>query len=142
MKHHDFHEDYRERQVKSSSERSFGIVFGVVFAIVALWPLTGGGAVRIWAAAVAGAFVVVALVWPSALAPLNRVWTAFGSALHKITNPLIMGLVFYVAVVPTALIMRMLGKDPLRRRFDRDATSYWIEREPPGPTPGSMNRQF
>ena len=40
MKHHDFHEDYRERQVKSSSERSFGIVFGVVFAIVALWPLT------------------------------------------------------------------------------------------------------
>ncbi len=53
-----------------------------------------------------------------------------------------MGLVFYGAVAPTALIMRALGKDPLRRRFDRDATSYWIERTPPGPEPDSMKRQF
>ncbi len=137
-----FHEDYRRPEVKTSSNRSFGIVFAVVFAIVALWPLIGGGAARAWAAAIAGAFLAVALARPSALAPLNRAWTAFGSVLHRITNPLIMGLVFYGAVAPTALIMRALGKDPLRRRFDRDATSYWIERTPPGPEPDSMKRQF
>ncbi len=137
-----FHEDYRRPEVKSSSNRSFGIVFAVVFAIIALWPLMSGDGARIWAGAVAGAFLAVALAWPSALAPLNRAWTSFGSVLHKITNPLIMGLVFYGAVVPTALIMRALGKDPLRRRFDRDAKSYWIERDPPGPEPDSMKRQF
>jgi len=128
--------------VRSSSNRAFGVVFAVVFAIVALWPVIGGGAVRIWAAAVAAAFLAVALAWPAALAPLNRAWTAFGLVLHKITNPIIMGLVFFGAVLPTALIMRALGKDPLRLRLDRGAKSYWIEREPPGPEPGSMNLQF
>jgi hypothetical protein len=137
-----FHEDYRRPEVKSSSNRSFGIVFAAVFAIVALWPLIGGGAARIWAAVIAAAFLTVALARPSALAPLNRAWTAFGTALHKITNPLVMALVFHGAVTPTALIMRALGKDPLRRRFDRDTKSYWIEREPPGPEPDSMKRQF
>jgi len=137
-----FHEDYRQEEVRSSSDRSFGIVFAVVFAIVALWPVVGGGAVRIWAAAVAAVFLVVALAWPAGLAPLNRLWTAFGLVLHKITNPIFMGLVFFGAVVPTALIMRALGKDPLRLRFDRGAESYWIEREPPGPAADTMNQQF
>lgn len=137
-----FHEDFRQEAVRSSSNRSFGVVFAVVFAIVALWPVVGGGAVRIWAAAVAAAFLVVALAWPAALAPLNRAWTAFGLVLHKITNPIFMGLVFFGAVMPTALIMRALGKDPLRLRLDRGAKSYWIEREPPGPAADTMNQQF
>ena len=137
-----FHEDYRQQEVKSSSDRSFGIVFVVVFTIIALWPLKGGGDIRIWSAAIACAFLVIALARPSMLAPLNRVWSAFGMLLHKITNPLIMGLVFYSAVTPTALIMRLLGKDLLSLRFDRDAKSYWIERDPPGPAPNSMNQQF
>ncbi len=118
------------------------MVFAVVFAIVALWPLADAGAVAFWAVAVAMVLLAIAVVRPSVLAPLNRVWTAFGSVLHRITNPLIMGLVFYGAVAPTALIMRALGKDPLRRRFDRDAKSYWNAREPPGPEPDSMKRQF
>ena len=106
MNRSSFHEDNRRPEAKSSSNRSFGIVFAVVFAIIALWPLTDGSAARVWAVAVAGAFLAIALGRPSVLAPLNRAWTAFGSVLHKITNPLTMGLVFYGAVVPTALIMR------------------------------------
>lgn len=142
MNRSSFHEDYRRPEAKSSSNRSFGIVFAMVFAIIALWPLTDGGAARVWAAAIAGAFLVIALARPSLLAPFNRAWTTFGWILQKISNPLIMGLVFYGTVVPTALIMRSLGKDPLRRRFDHDAKSYWIEREPPGPEPGTMKQQF
>ena len=69
-------------------------------------------------------------------------WTVFGLMLHRITNPLIMWLVFYGAVTPTALIMRAMGKDPLRRRLDRKAKSYWIVREPPGPAADTMNLQF
>jgi len=53
-----------------------------------------------------------------------------------------MGLVFFLAVTPTALILRMMGKDPLRRKIDRTASSYWIDREPPGPAPDSMTNQF
>jgi len=128
--------------VKPSSDRMFGIVFAVVFAIVALWPLAEAGIVRILVVILAILMLVIAVVRPALLAPLNRAWTAFGMVLHRITNPLIMGFVFVGAVIPTALIMRALGKDPLRRRFDRNAKSYWIDREPPGPEPTSMKQQF
>jgi hypothetical protein len=53
-----------------------------------------------------------------------------------------MGLLFYTTVTPTGLIMRLLGKDPLRLQFDRQATTYWIPRCPPGPSPDTMRRQF
>ena len=128
--------------VKPSSDRLFGIVFAVVFTIVALWPLAEAGVVRIWVVILAILLLAIAVVRPTLLAPLNRAWTAFGVVLHGITNPLIMGFVFVSAVIPTALIMRALGKDPLRRRFDHNAKSYWIDREPPGPDPASMKRQF
>jgi len=141
--HADTHESFaRDEPVKTSSERSFGIVFCAVFAIVGLWPLIGTGAPRWWSLGLAAGFLAAALAVPRALAPLNRLWAKLGLLLHRITNPVIMGLVFFLAVTPTALIMRMLGKDPLRRKFDREAGSYWIERKPPGPEPDSMRHQF
>jgi hypothetical protein len=132
----------RDEEIKGSSDRAFGVVFTVVFAIIGLWPLIGGGNPYIWALSIAGGFLVAALVYPSILAPLNRLWMKFGLLLHKITNPIIMGLVFFVTVTPIALIMRMRGKDPLNRKFDPEATSYWIERQPPGPAPDTMTQQF
>jgi len=137
------HESFeRDQPVKGSSDRSFGIVFAVVFGIVGFWPLIGGAAPRLWSLIVAAAFLGVAVVCPRLLAPLNRLWLKFGLLLHKVTNPIIMGLVFFLAVVPTALIMKLLGKDPLRRKLDKQAQSYWISREPPGPPPESMKNQF
>jgi len=50
--------------------------------------------------------------------------------------------IFFLAVTPTALIMRLSRKDPLRLRFDRNAESYWMNREPPGPAPDSLKNQF
>jgi hypothetical protein len=91
---------------------------------------------------VAALFLLAALVRPQVLAPLNRGWTRFGLLLHKITNPVTLGLVFFLAVTPTALIMRAMGKDPLRRRLDPAARTYWIDRRPPGPQPETMKLQF
>lgn len=117
-------------QIEVGSERGFGIVFGVVFAIVAVWPLVfGGGGIRFWALAIAAVFGVVAFVRPGLLRPLNRMWFKFGILLGKIVAPLVMMLVFFVAVTPTALIARLLGKDSLRLRpSHKEAQSAWIER--------------
>ena len=137
------HEDLsRAAKVTGGSDRSFGLVFGGFFALIALVPLIRGGAVHWWAIALAAAFLAVAMVRPALLAPANRAWMRFALLLSKIVNPIMMGLVFFLAVTPVALIMRMRGKDPLRLRFDRGAQSYWIERTPPGPAPDSMPRQF
>ncbi len=137
------HEDFtRDDEVKAGTERAFGIVFAVVFTLVGLFPLFGDGAVRAWALIVAGAFLGAALVRPRLLAPLNRLWFLFGKALHRVVSPLVMGLIFFTTVTPTALIMRLVGKDPLNRRFEPEARTYWIERDPPGPEPETMKNQF
>jgi len=143
VKKHEFHENLRrEHAIKTASNRSFGLVFAVVFALLALAPLIGGNLPNWWLAAIAAAFLGAALLVPSILRPLNIVWQKFGAILHAIVNPLTMGILFYVTVTPTALIMRAFGKVPLHLKFDSKADTYWIERDPPGPEPKSMNRQF
>ena len=139
----DLHERFEAHgEIKISSERSFGIVFAAEFAIIGLAPLIGGGGIRFWSLGVALAFLVTSFVAPEILGPLNRAWAKFGMVLHHVMNPLIMGLIFFLAVTPIALVMRLMGKDPLRLRLDRDAKSYWIERTPPGPAPETMSQQF
>ena len=138
-----FHEDFkRDEHVEGGSDRSFGLVFTVVFAIIGLWPLIWGADVRWWAMGVAAVFAVVTGVRPVLLAPLNKLWTRFGLLLSKVVSPIVLGLLYFVAVVPTGLIMRMRGHDLLRLKLDPDEESYWIKRDPPGPPPGSLSNQF
>jgi hypothetical protein len=137
------HESYdREEEVKGSSDRGFGFVFAGFFAIVALvrwWKEHGGAG---WFLAAAGLMLLISLVRPSLLAPFNRVWTKLALLLSKVMNPVIMAILFFLVVAPIGLLMRLFGKRPLALGFDPAAKSYWIERKPPGPLPGSMKNQF
>jgi len=137
--HDDFH---REFQSSGPSDRSFGVTFAVFFALVGLAPLFRHQPVRWWAIGISGALSIVAIAGPRVLRPANRLWMGFAAVLNRVMSPVMMGLVFYLAVFPTGLIMRMLGKDPMKRRFEPEADSYWIPRTPPGPPADSMPRQF
>ena len=128
--------------VKSSSDRSFGIVFAVLFLLVGLWPFLFGGMVRWWSLAVAIVFGVLAATRPGLLAPFNRLWLRFGLLLNRIVSPLVMGLLFYLIITPFALFMRLTGKDLLHLKHDPKAQSYWILREPPGPSPETIKNQY
>jgi hypothetical protein len=137
------HESYqRHEDVQGSSNRALGLVFAVVFLIIAVFPLFFGGHVRTWPLAVCGGFAVVALLWPRLLAPLNRFWTRLGLILHRIVSPIILGIMFFAVFTPMGFVMRLMGKDPLRLRFDQDLSSYWVERTPPGPKPDTLSDQF
>ena len=128
--------------VQGSSNRAFGLVFTVFFLLIGLLPLLHGHAIRMWALLLAGGVLVLALAVPAVLAPANRLWTKLGLVLHKIVSPIALGILFFLVVTPTGLLMRLLGKDPLRLRFDRSADSYWIDRTPPGPDADSLKNQF
>jgi hypothetical protein len=117
-------------------------VFAGVFIAVAALPLFHGESVRWWAAGVAIAFALVALVKPALLAGLNRFWIKLGILLGKVVSPIALGILFYCVITPIGLIIRFTGKDPLRLKFNPDADSYWIPRDPPGPAPDSMTNQF
>src|SRR5512143_2886092 len=88
----------RDEPVRGSSDRSFGIVFTTLFLVVGFAPLLHDRPVRTWSLALAAAFLVVALVRPRLLAPLNQLWTRFGLLLHRIVNPIVMGAIFYLAI--------------------------------------------
>jgi predicted membrane metal-binding protein len=137
------HEDFsREEEVKAGTDRGFGLVFAGFFGILCAISLWRGGTSWHWMLPVAAAFLVVALTYPKVLAPLNRLWLKFGLLLYKVMNPLILGLLFFVTIMPIGLVMRAFGKDFLRLRRDPNAKSYWIDRTPPGPPPQSMKNQF
>lgn len=139
----DVHERLTEdHPITGSSDRSFGVVITVALTVVGLFPLLNGEPPRWWSLAVAGVMLVVTLVRAELLAPFNRVWFRFGLVLHRIVNPVIMAVIYFAVVTPTGLIMRAVGKDPLRLRRDPNAESYWIHRTPPGPEPESMTNQF
>ncbi len=121
------------------SDRSVGLTFAALFALIAFWPALYGNPVRLWALAIAGIFAVLAFLRPQALSGLNRLWMALGSRLHRITSPLILGIIFFLVVMPIGLLMRLLGKNPMARAR-AGQPSYWVPRQPPGPSP--FHQQF
>jgi len=127
---------------KRSSDRAFGGVLAVVFLLIAAVPLWHGEGWRLWALALAITLAVAAALAPALLAPFNRLWTGLGEVMRRFMTPLILAFIFFVVLTPLGLLMRLFGKDLLRLRFDRQATSYWIERQPPGPQPESFKDQF
>jgi hypothetical protein len=86
--------------------------------------------------------VVLAIIAEGVLSPLNKAWMKLGLLLSKIVTPVVMGLIFYTTVTPIGLIMRLLRKDLLRIKRDPETDTYWIQRDPPGPEPESIRRQF
>ena len=124
------------------SERSFGVVFAIVFAIIGTLPLIRGGELRHWSLLVAAVFLGLGLLAPGILRPLNILWFKFGLLLGRIIAPIVISLLFFIAVTPTALIMRLLRKDLLSLKFDRKAKSYWINRSKTDNPMGSMKNQF
>ena len=67
-----------------------------------------------------------ALVVPMSLRPVYYWWMRFALLLSRITTPIILGIVFYLVFLPVALVMKLIGRDPMARRFDEGATSYRV----------------
>lgn len=137
------HEDFsREEHIQGSSDRSFGLVMAAFFGLIGLLPLVSTREPRWWALAVATAFALAAWLRPQTLSRLNALWMKLGLLLSRVVTPVVLGLLFFVTVTPIALLMRLLGKDPLRLRRDPKAASYWITRAPSNPESSSMKNQF
>ena len=127
------------KNIKISSNRSFGVVFFLFFFILFLWPLTKGQEVKIWLFIVSVIFLGLGLINSKLLTPLNQIWFKFGILLGRFVSPLVMGAVFFVVVTPTGFIMRLVSKNFLRLKKDNNASTYWIEKKD---NKTSMKNQF
>ena len=136
------HETFRsEEKIERAPDRSVGIVFAVFSALVSLVRFFRDEHWVAWSVA-ALFFLVVTIAKPTLLRPLGRLWFKFGLVLHHIVSPLILGFLFYGAVFPVAILMRIFGKRSLSLHFEPRSTTYWIVRNPAGPHPESMRHQF
>ena len=128
---------------KLPSNRSFGLLFTLVFLIIAAYTWFqdySGLWVQVWLA-ISGIFLALALMLPAPLTPLNKMWFALGLLLGKVVSPIVLGILFFVVITPVAIGMRLFGRDALLMK-KRSVSSYWIDRDPPGPKPESFKDQF
>ena len=128
----------KNSNLKIGSNKSFGIVFFIVFLIVGLYPLVNNEELRIWCLIISLFFLILGSINSKILTPLNKIWFKFGILLGKIVSPIIMGVIFFLVVTPIALIMRIVGKDLLNLKFNKDK-SYWIKKTGPK---SKMKNQF
>ena len=126
-------------KIEKSTNRSFGLVFFIAFLIIGLWPLAHDGSVRFWSLIIASIFLFLGILNSKILTPLNVLWSKFGELLGIVIAPIVMGIIFFLVVTPTGLIMRMFGKDLLRNKFQINNESYWIKREK---NKSTMKKQF
>ena len=125
-------------KIHIGSNRSFGVVFFIVFALIGFFPLINDGNLRLWSLVISLIFLILGLINSKFLTPLNRLWFKFGLFLGKIVSPLIMGVIFFIVVTPTGILMRVFKKDLLNLKFNSNK-SYWIEKTGPK---SKMKNQF
>tara|TARA_B100000787_G_C16189965_1_gene296860 strand:+ start:1335 stop:1715 length:381 start_codon:yes stop_codon:yes gene_type:complete len=125
-------------KIELPSNRNFGIVFFTVFLLISLWPLLNEGELRLWSLIIALVFFILGVFNSKILTLPNKLWMKFGLLLGSIVSPIVMGIIFFMVVTPTALILRLFGKDILMKKKNNDA-SYWIKKNNIN---NSMKNQF
>ena len=133
----------RHDVVEPGSDRSFGLIVGGILAALGAYQYFAGNSLFPWFGGIGGLLIPFGLAMPKALHPLNIAWMRLGLLLGRIVTPVVMLLVYLVSIVPIGLLLRVSGKDLLRLKKKTEAgESYWIQRDPPGPTPESLKDQF
>ncbi len=127
---------------KPPSDRSFAWLMTAIATAVAAYAHWKALHWVWWPVAIGALFALAALLAPKLMNPLNRLWMGLGRLLGLIVTPIIMSLIFFGVLTPIAILARSRGVDPMRRRYDPSAMTYWIERNPPGPDARTMERQF
>ena len=122
-----------------SSNRNFGIVFFVVLFLIGIFPLLKGNDPRYWLIFISFIFLILGIFNSKILTPLNKSWIKFGEVLGKIIAPIVMGIVYFLILTPTSILIKLFGKDLLGIKFNSKKKTYWKLREK---NIGSMKKQF
>ena len=114
-------------------QRKFGLTMAGAFAVMALLLCLGNKPLWPFAAGFSGSFLFITFLFPGILGPLEKYWMKLAAIMGFVMTNILLTLVFFIAVVPTGLIIRLLGKDPLRIRSRKETVSYWLNVDDDGP---------
>ncbi len=106
------------------SDRTFGFVMGGALAVISslAWMIFD---TRLdWSLGLSAGFIATALILPVVLMPVNRLWGWFAYRVGVFNSYVILGLIFYLVVSPIAVLMRLVGRDSMSRKWDSLEESY------------------
>lgn len=121
--------------------RNFGFLFSGIFLALAIWLFYKSIGSAPWFLGLAACFLLLAFVGRAILKPIYIGWMSIAVVLAWINTRIILGLTFFLIFTPMGIIARLLGKDLLQERIDKNASSYWIAREE-SPMPKSRYQQM
>ena len=105
---------------------TFALIFAAFFTILGIYPLVHHAAPRLWALAPAAAFALLGLMAPQVLRRPYTAWMVFGEALGWVTSRVLLSLAYFGLFAPAGTLMKLLGKDPMKRRFEPGLETYRV----------------
>jgi|TARA_B100000085_G_C18176107_1_gene363566 polyferredoxin len=121
--------DEKLSEIELPSNKKFGYFFTLIFLIITGYFFLNKSLNLAYVfAAISITLFFITLVKADLLLYPNKLWIQFGLLLGMIISPIVLGVLFFVLFTPTAIIMKLYGRDELRIKFKK-STSYWIVRE-------------
>ncbi len=122
--------------------KKFGKTMGIAFAVIFCIIFFKARQANYWFLSISALFFVLAVVLPAALKPVYIAWMRFAALLGWVNSRLILLVIFYLAMAPMGLVMRLFGKDPLERKIDKNKESYWKQNGQKSFSAQDYERQF
>ncbi len=123
-------------------QRAFGLVMAVAIVVVTVIHWLIRRELATWPFYISAAFAVLGLVAPIVLKPVFVVWIKFSLLLNWTVTRILLSIIFYLMIAPTGWLMLIFSDDPLKRRFDADAETYWEEPEDQPEDPARYENMF
>ena len=122
--------------------RQFAGIWLVFFSLLgAWWWVDGSQTVARWMWVAAAVVGTIGLAVPVSVKPIYVGWMALAFPIGWTVSHLLLGAIYYLVLTPIGLLLRASGNDPMKRAFDRDAETYWVEHRT-GDDPSTYFRQF
>jgi predicted membrane protein len=111
--------------------RSFGLTSGLIVILLFefLVPWLRGSGWPAWPWVLSSLLILAGLIVPDALGPVFKIWMKFGQIMNRVNTTIILTTVFFLVFTPVALIMKIIGRDVMHRKFDKNTESYRITSE-------------
>ncbi len=135
-------EDIKARKSQRRKLRQFGLTVGIAFGVLAALLFWRGKVHYSYFAVISAAFLLLRLIAPMVLKPVEKVWMTFATALGWVMTRVILSILFFGMLTPMGLIGRLVGKDFLNLKMDASAKTYWIYRKARDLTKEDYEKQF
>jgi hypothetical protein len=129
----------RNKTIKTKDLRNFELIFFIIFLLIGLYPLLDKQEPKIFSLGISTLFLLIAFIKPELMKGFYVIWVKVSDIIGAQISRAIMFILYFVLFTPTALILRLFGKDLLNKKIDRNAPSYWIKRDS---QPQTMKNQF